>query len=189
MLGALFELVRGDRAAPPPRSSAFDSATTNRASAPRRWHRERTWCAIISVGWAIAAVQLLTLSWVPDCGGVSYGVPLRYLQSWMASSCTFDLYVIPFLVDVLIVASLLALPTWIVVRRIARCPRRTRGAARGLLLTPWLILLALGPVLAAGEYHLVWSFSNQESYVAQWRSVRPYGGPPTWDKHLETECN
>lgn len=45
------------------------------------------------------AYLVLGLRWVPDCGGVAYGLPLPWLQTHMGSSMEFDWSVLALLVD------------------------------------------------------------------------------------------
>lgn len=148
----------------------------------------RLWAALVCFGLAVASMQLVTLAWVPDCGGVSYGFPFPHVQTDLAGSLELDYFVLRFIVDWLAYAALLALPaTWLVGRAL-----RVRGLARGatlaLLLAPWLTLLLLGVSLALGGYH-AHLCTPERLNVHEWRSVHAWFGPPAWDSHVEPACD
>jgi hypothetical protein len=149
--------------------------------------RERTWTAIISMGWALAGLQLLTVRWTPDCGGVAYGAPLPYVVTSLASSLEFHFLVAPFVLDLLTYAALLGLAA----RALLGWLGRRRGPRRRLLLVlllPWVTVLHLGMMLGLRMYRPQ-PWAPARLHVYEWRSIGPYLGLPGWDSHVEPRCD
>jgi hypothetical protein len=149
--------------------------------------RERTWTAVITMGWAVAAVQLLTLRWTPDCGGVAYGAPLPYVATSLASSLEFRFLALPFALDLLAYAALLAVAARPLLRWVGRNRRWTQRVAFALLL-PWSTLLYLEATLALRIYRPELAAVGRLR-VYEWRSIDLFFGPPSWDTHLEPHCD
>ena len=144
--------------------------------------------ALLSVGWAAMLLRYVTLQWVPDCGGISYGFPLPYLQTSLASSLEFQWFALPWVVDLSVYALTLLLPAWLVARGLRRRARWARALLLTPLLLPWFTLLLLALLVGLRLYSPS-LFANEPLRVHEWRSVRPYVGEPAWDLHLEPACN
>jgi hypothetical protein len=151
--------------------------------------RAREWTALVCVGWALAGLQLLTLQWTPDCGGLSYGLPLPYLEASMASSLEFELHLGPFLVDFAVYLALLAAPAWWLVRALGGCPRLPRRLVLGVALLPWLTLLPQHLELAIGAGPRLSLAGPSSMKVYEWRAVRPWTWGSSWGTHLEARCD
>lgn len=148
----------------------------------------RAWAALVALGWASALLQTLTLAWVPDCGGVSYGLPLAYVQTSLASSLEFNLFLARFALDLTVYVGLVTIPAGLVVRRVLAFRCGARNAALALLLIPWASALLL---VSEVETRLFATqlLAPERLYVREWRAVRPYLGLPDWKSHLEAHCN
>jgi hypothetical protein len=154
------------------------------ASSRRVW----IWACLLSVGWAAAFVELVTLAWVPDCGGISYGMPWPYLTSFTPGSIEFDWFAGPWFADLLVYTLVLLTPAWLLARRLLGMSRWTRNLMLAFLLAPWLSLLLLAQVLAIGAFHRHFS-ATEPLTVHEWHSVRPYLGTPDWGSHQDSVCN
>jgi hypothetical protein len=154
------------------------------ANSRRIW----VWACLLGIGWAAMLVELVTLEWVPDCGGISYGLPLPYLTTFTPGSMEFDWFLAPWLVNVLLYTLVLSIPAWLLARCLSRMPRWARNLTLTFGLAPWFSLLLLAQLLAIGAFH--WQLeASVPLKVHEWHSVRPYLGSPDWGSHQDSVCN
>ena len=153
-----------------------------------RSRRGWTWPALLSVSWAAALMELVSLEWVPDCGGVAYGMPLPYLRTFVASSITFDWFAACWLLDLLVYSAALLLPAVLIAQRVRRLTKWPRALCFTVLLVPavWLPFLAL--LVASGAFPPSIAPSERLK-VDHWHSVSLYFGDANWDSHSEPSCD
>ena len=149
--------------------------------------RRRIWAAVVSIGWAALFVQLFTMEWTPDCGGLSYGTPLPFATAFMGSSQEFDVYLGPLLLDVACYAMVLAIPVWAILRGVGSISGRARRLSLVIAVTPYVAALLLGATWSLGVHPVL--SRHQPLYVREWRTRRLHLGPPRWATHLEDACN
>ncbi|MEM6531077.1 MAG: hypothetical protein AAF654_00570 [Myxococcota bacterium] len=136
---------------------------------------------------ALVVMSLASLRWVPDCGGVAYGFPLPFRQTVISSSLRFRYFLWPFVCD-LVVASLVLVAVGIPVIRVLRILHAGLPLIAGaltLVLSFGLSLLCLAEMTTLGDFF----WSPNDLFVFEWREVSVYLGWPTWEHHLEAQCN
>jgi len=142
----------------------------------------------MACGWALFLVQFVTLEWTPDCGGLSFGMPLPFATAWMGSSQAFDVYVGPLLLNAVSYGTALALPAYGAVRFTARLTKGRRRLLRGVALLPWGAALLIGALWSGlGVSARFWP--GGKLYVHAWRTKHLYLGIPYWGDHLERQCD
>jgi len=146
------------------------------------------WSAAISLGLAALGLPLVTLRWSPDCGGVAYGFPLPYVQTFPASSLEFELYWGPLLLDLLAYSLALAIPVHGLMARVRAMPRPGRRALRGVLAAATIAGTLLECSMMVGVSHTE-AWPHKPMYVHGWSSKELYVGLQRWSVHLEGACN